>query len=133
MEKKLLVLDDEPQILKALATYFNTLGYQVFSAESGAAALELFKSENILVVVSDLNMPGMNGLEFCEKIKAANPAVIAIALTGQPGVFEVAICRAAGFDDYFSKPADLGELGSAVAQSFKKLERWRKGGASHGG
>lgn len=79
----LLFVDDEPNILSALKRLFRPLGYQVFTAESGDAGLEILKGGTpIDLVVSDMRMPGMGGAEFLEQVRRQWPDVVRILLTG---------------------------------------------------
>lgn len=124
--RKILVVDDEELIREMLTKAFTTAGYQVRTAASGEDALAVLRQERYPVLFLDLNLPGMNGLELCRKVKEDNPAAIAYALTGYASLFEVVTCREAGFDDYFTKPAELRALLQATEQAFEKLDRWRK-------
>ncbi len=126
-EKKILIVDDEVAILNLFQTAFSKEGYQVLTAESGELALEILKNEEIHVMFLDLNMPEMNGVELCIKIKKNMPISVVYAMTGYASLFELADCRDAGFDDYFKKPVNLSILFEAVEDAFKKIDRWRKG------
>jgi DNA-binding response OmpR family regulator len=77
------------------------------------------------VVFSDLNLPGMNGVELCSKITARQSLVTAFAVTGYSSLFELSECREAGFEDYFVKPVDLEDLVAAADSAFRRLERWK--------
>lgn len=74
----------------------------------------------------DLNMPGMNGIELCKKIKTNMPMSIIFAITGYASIFELAECREAGFDDYFKKPVNIKILTKIADDAFHKIERWKK-------
>jgi len=82
--------------------------------------------EKLQVMFLDLNMPGMNGVELCRKIRHDFPMAIIHAMTGYSSLFELANCREAGFDDYFTKPVQLEQLIEAAEHAFRKLERWKK-------
>jgi DNA-binding response OmpR family regulator len=88
-------------------------------------ALEIFNREAIYVVVLDLRLFGMNGIELCKKIRQSRPLAIVYAMTGWSALFEVEECREAGFDDYFVKPMNTDMILGAVADAFAKVERWR--------
>ena len=105
---------------------FSRAGYTVRSAEGAEEALEILKGEKIQVMFLDLNMPGMNGIDLCKVIRKDFPLAIIHAVTGYFSLFELADCREAGFDDYFTKPADLKMLLSAAQDAFEKLDRWKK-------
>ena len=124
MEKNILIVDDEPSMLELLTEFFTNSGLTVFSAASGQEALELLGHAQISVVVTDIAMPGMDGLELCRLVKKKNPIVIMIALTGNWRFFEITECRSVGFDDYFRKPVDLSQLLECVNGCFSRMDRW---------
>ena len=121
-----LIVDDEKDIRDMLGKMFTKAGYVVRSVESAEAALELLKNENIYVMFLDLNMPGMNGVALCERIRKDTPLAIIHAVTGYASLFELSDCREAGFDDYFYKPVKLSLLLKAAEDAFNKLDRWEK-------
>ena len=82
LQATLLFVDDEPNILSALRRLFRPLGYRIFIAESGAQGLEIFDSETIDLVISDMRMPVMDGAQFLEQVRLKSPDTIRILLTG---------------------------------------------------
>ena len=126
-EDKILIVDDEKAILLLLEKMFSKAGYKVRTSTSGKAALALLENEEVQVIFSDLNMPDMNGLELCRKIKKERPMTILYAMTGYASLFELADCRDAGFEDYFNKPMKLKVLLKAAQDAFNRIDRWRKG------
>ncbi len=126
MRKRILVVDDEEGIRFILEKAFAKEGYEVTSAESAEKALEILHEEIFPVQFIDLQLPGMNGIELCKKIRKDNPTSILIAITGYASVFQIVEARDAGFDDYFLKPFQVNDLVSAVKEAFKRLDRWRK-------
>ena len=124
--RKLLVVDDEESIRDVLKQLFSRSGYTVWLAESGEDGLEIALKENVHVIFLDLNLPGMNGVELCRQIRKARPMAIIHAVTGYPSIFELADCREAGFDDYFTKPVTLEWLSRAAQIAFEKIERWKR-------
>ena len=121
-EKKILVVDDEEFIRDMFEQAFKKKGYTIRSAESAEKALEILKGEKIRVMFLDLNMPGMNGVELCRKIRKDFPMAIIYAVTGYSSLFESADYLEAGFDDYFRKPVTLGLLYKAAGDAFGKLD-----------
>jgi len=126
--RTLLVVDDEEAILNMFEQAFSLDGYKVRTAESAEEALELLKGEKIQVMFLDLHMPGMNGVDLCKEIRKDFPIAIIHAVTGYSysSLFEIADCSEAGFDDYFTKPADLKMLLRAAQDAFEKIDRWEK-------
>ncbi|MBW1794006.1 MAG: response regulator [Deltaproteobacteria bacterium] len=126
MNNTILVVDDEEAIRNLLERAFTKAGYTVHSAESGEEALEILKQENIQVMFLDLKLPGMSGVELCTKIRKDKPIALIYAMTAYTSLFELADCREAGFDDYFTKPFELKVLFKAAEDAFEKIERWKK-------
>ncbi len=125
-DNQILVVDDEESIRDLLSETFSREGYQVRSAESAEAALEMLKEDKIHVMFLDLNLPGMNGVELCRLIRKDMPMAIVHAVTGYASLFELSDCRDAGFDDYFHKPVNLKSLIRAAQIAFEKINRWKK-------
>lgn len=118
-------MDDEAPICTMVKQAFSKAGFEVHTAGSAEEALDLVETYRYLVFFLDLNLPGMNGIELCRKIRQDNPLTIAYAVTGFATTFEVFECREAGFEDYFTKPADIKTLLRAAEHAFEKLDRWR--------
>jgi CheY-like chemotaxis protein len=127
MEKRIMIVDDEEMIRDSFAMAFMNDGYEVGTAETGEAALEIMRKTPHWVLFLDLNLPGMNGVELCRQIRKEYPMAIPIAVTGYASIFELNECREAGFEDYFIKPVQLPDLLGAAEHAFKKLQRWRNG------
>ncbi|MCK4792604.1 MAG: response regulator [Desulfobacteraceae bacterium] len=124
MNNTVLVVDDEAPILNMLERAFIKNGYTVRSAESAEEALKILKHENIQVMFLDLKLPGISGVDLCRQIRKDKPIAIIYAITGYTSLFELAECREAGFDDYFTKPVELEILWKAARDAFEKLDRW---------
>ena len=123
-QQKILVVDDEAAIRNLFEQAFRSRGYTVICAETGEQALEIMSQENIPVIFLDLNLPGINGIEVCQKLREDHPMAIIHAVTGLISVFQLRDCRVAGFDDYFAKPVDLEVLFKAAKEAFERLDRW---------
>lgn len=130
VERKVLVVDDDGSVRELFAAIMAQAGYEVRSAESGEEALELMRREPAWVLFLDLKLPGMDGVELCRAIRREWPMAIAHAVTGYASLFELSDCRAAGFEDYFTKPASPADLRSAATRAFEKLDRWKARPAS---
>lgn len=125
MNRTILVVDDEKSIRDLMGEAFRGAGYEVFTAASGEEALKLLKKHHVQVMFLDLKLPGMNGVELCKRIRKENPLACLYAMTGFISLFELADCREAGFDDYFTKPVKLQVLFKATEQAFEKMSRWK--------
>lgn len=126
MKNKVLLVDDERNILEVFGEAFEGAGYTVRQAESAEEALDILKKENIQVMFLDLMLPGMNGVDLCREIRKDHPLAQIFAVTAFASLFELADCREAGFDDYFTKPVNLRMLLKAAKDAFERLERWKK-------
>jgi DNA-binding response OmpR family regulator len=124
MHRKILVLDDEETIREMVKLVLSKEGYEVMAAENAEDASEILLKESIMVMFLDLNLPGMNGIDFCRRIRIDNPIGVIYAMTGYTDLFGLIECRKAGFDDFFTKPVSIQLLLEAAADAFKKIERW---------
>ena len=128
-EQAILIVDDEVDIRNVFEKAFRKAGYAVRSAANGQEALEILEGERVQVMFFDLHMPDMDGLELCRRVREDFPMAVIHAVTGYARVFELAQCREAGFDDYYTKPVQLAQLLAAAEAAFVKLDRWRTGPA----
>ncbi len=122
----LLFVDDEANILSALKRLFRPFGYRIFTAEGGAAGLEIMARETVDLVISDMRMPEMNGAEFLEKVRDGWPDTVRILLTGyaEIGATIDAINKGRIYR-YISKPWEDNDITLTVRQALetKLLER----------
>jgi len=123
-EKKILVVDDDEAIRDILKQALTKGGYEVRTAEDAEKAKEILSQESIMVIFLDLNLPGMNGVDFCRQIRKENCVGIVYALTGYTDLFGLLECRRAGFDDFFTKPVSIQLLLEAAGDAFRRIERW---------
>jgi DNA-binding response OmpR family regulator len=101
--KRVLVVDDEPGIVKILKIKLKLHGYEVFGATSGAEAVELARIENPDLILLDILMPGMNGVEVLERVRTFSKVPV-IVLTAKPDGVKVAMSM--GADGFVAKPFD---------------------------
>ena len=124
--KKVLVVDDTPLNVKMLADLLTFKGYQTVTAASGAEALTKIEAEHPDLVLLDVMMPGMNGYEVCQKIRA-NPATgmlpVVMVTALDPGQERVKGIEA-GADDFLSKPINQPELLARVRSLLRIKELW---------
>lgn len=125
-KRQILVVDDEDSILKMYSLALTKAGYTVTTAQSAEDALEILKKQQFWVMFLDLNLPKMNGIELCKRIRKDCPMAILYAVTGYASLFDLSDCREAGFEDYFVKPVSLSIIAEAAGVAFQKLDRWKK-------
>lgn len=123
--KKILIVDDDITLRTALIRYLQNRGYSIQEASSGAEALSLFEQNPPDVVVSDVIMPEMDGLEFCRRLRATRSGQLVpfIFLSSRKDVEDRVQGHQMGADDYLVKPFDPKEL---VAKIESQLERSRR-------
>ncbi len=119
--RAILVVDDEPMILEAVAAYLESKGHRVLTAEGGAEALTLFTRENIALVILDLMMPGMSGEETCAALRRQSRVPI-IMLTAKTGEENLVRGLKLGADDYIEKPFGLRVLAARVEAILRRTE-----------
>ncbi len=112
--KKILVVDDEPEVTSVLDEFFTHRGYNVLTAKNGYEALELVDRERPAIVLLDIRMPGMDGIKVLQQIKLRSPEVAVIMITAlkDPALANKAL--ALGARDYITKPFDLAYLERSV-------------------
>ena len=121
----ILVVDDEPQIRRVLRTTLSTHGYEIAEAKTGEEALEWMRKESPELVLLDMNMPGMGGVEAGREIRRASDAPI-IMLTVRNAERDKVAALDAGADDYVVKPFGIEEL---LARIRAALRRYAPGDA----
>lgn len=113
------MVDDEQQITLVLRSGFVKHGYEVRVAAEGEAALELFHAWPPDLVITDLSMPNMDGLELCKRLRAiTNVPVIVLSVKGEEAMKIEALD--AGADDYVTKPFGIGELLARVRATLRR-------------
>ena len=119
MTKKILVVDDEPQILKVLKAYLEKAGYNVVTASDGNAVLSIFRHEKPDFLILDLNLPGMDGLDICKAIRRDSNVPI-LMLTARVEETDRLIGLELGADDYVIKPFSPREVVARVKTIFRR-------------
>ncbi len=114
--RAVLLVDDEPTILDILKLSLELERFKVFTALDAESALELLEENTVHAVVSDIQLPGMNGLEFLVKCKDKWPGLPVILMTGHAGRFVASDAVAAGADGYFTKPFKNVEIIKTLRQ-----------------
>ncbi|MGL1862027.1 MAG: response regulator [Pseudodesulfovibrio sp.] len=121
MASKILVIDDERPTLKMFKLFLDVYGYEVFTAENGTDGLDLFEEHRMPIVLTDIKMPGMNGLEVLQRIKQIAPNTEVIIITGH-GDMDLAI-EALSLDatDFINKPINQSNLESALKRAQERI------------
>ena len=116
---RVLVVDDEPQITRVLKTVLTSQGYQVRTAAEGEAALSNFAEWRPELVITDLYMPHMDGVELCRRIRAISTVpIIVLSVKGEEKTKVEALDS--GADDYVTKPFGIDELLARVRAALRR-------------
>ena len=118
--KKVLVVDDEAQIIRVLRHILNAHGYAVRAAEDGEAALEIFREWAPDLVLTDLQMPNIDGLELCRQIRKSSEVPI-IVLSVRDDEKTIVEALDSGADDYVTKPFGTNELLARLRAAFRRM------------
>ena len=118
-EINILVVDDEKEIADLVEIYLVSDGYRVFKAENAKEGLDILDRENIHLVLLDIMMPGMDGLELCRKIRETNNIPI-IMLSARSTDLDKILGLGTGADDYVGKPFNPVELTARVKSQLRR-------------
>ena len=124
---KILVVDDEPQIRRVMRVILSSQGYQIAEARSGEEALNKFREVLPDLVLLDLTMPGMGGLEACRAIRAGSEVPV-IILTIRNTEDDKVEALDAGADDYVTKPFSMKELLARIRAALRRAPTSPAGG-----
>jgi DNA-binding NtrC family response regulator len=127
--KRVLVVDDEENIREILTEYLNEFGYEVACAVNGKEALQIYKKERFDIILSDLVMRPMDGMELLGEIKKFDPNAIFIMITGYPSVDSAMTAIKKGARDYITKPFNIDEIKIKIERAL--LEQSMKGRLKH--
>ncbi|MCX8028102.1 MAG: response regulator [Thermodesulfovibrionales bacterium] len=125
---KILVVDDDKTTRKLLSLYLKSKGHEVVTAENGLEALEKLGTESVNLVVTDMNMPYMDGIELVKNIRNEETVshIPIIMVTTEADEDEKKRAFEAGVDDYLVKPTNAEQINSSILKILKKF--FRSGG-----
>jgi len=117
---KILIVEDEPNMVAGLRDNFEFEGYQVITAGDGVAGLERALAESTDLVILDVMMPRMSGLDVCKQLKAKRPSIPIIMLTARGQEVDKVVGLELGADDYVTKPFSIRELLARVKAVLRR-------------
>ena len=126
-EDRILLIDDEAQFVAATAKRLRRRGFSVLEAPSGPEGLRLVGESQVDVVVLDVVMPGMDGIQALREIRMRFPAVVVIMLTGHADMEAAISGMAMGAYDYLMKPADLEDLVRKLREAGQRSRKLGEG------
>lgn len=117
---KILVIDDDPSIRNMLAIVLKKSGFEVTCTESGKTSLEKLKKESFDLIISDIKMPDISGIDLLKKIKAISPEIPVIMITAFASANDAVEAMKLGAEDYVTKPFSLDELKIIIDRAIYK-------------
>ncbi len=117
-----MVVDDELFVRELLLEFLSSEGYEVSLADSGEKAVKLMQSEPADVVLVDLKMPGIDGIETLRQIKKTAPNTLSIVMTGYPTIDSSIEALRCGAYDYVVKPFKLNDLKSSIEKALEEYK-----------
>jgi DNA-binding NtrC family response regulator len=113
---RILIVDDQDSIREALAEALTFSGHSVIKAANGTEALALFPESQVELVISDLRMPGMNGIELLKILKNIHPDTLFVLMTAYGSVDNAVTAIKQGAEDYIMKPFDMIEMERRISR-----------------
>lgn len=123
MGNRILIVDDDAEIRKVMGIYLENEGYEILKAENGENALKLISENEIDLILLDIMMPGINGIETCMNIRETNLMPI-IFLSAKSEDLDKIQGLASGADDYITKPFNSMELTARVKSQIRRYIRY---------
>jgi len=117
---KILVIDDEQSILNLITAYLRPEGFEVYSASDGISGLKTFRAHKPDLVVLDIMLPGMDGIELLNKIRRESDVYV-IMLTAKTEEIDKILGLSVGADDYITKPFSPRELAARIKAALRRL------------
>jgi two-component system, NtrC family, response regulator HydG len=119
MKPSILIIDDDPFIIKLLETYFKKEGYQIFTSSKGKPALKILNTERIDVVLCDIRLPDINGTDLLLFIRQGSPDTMVIMMTAYAEIRAAVESIKAGAFDYVTKPIQPEEISNTIRRAIK--------------
>lgn len=121
--KPILVVDDEAIVRESIRDWLKDSGYQVSMAESGEEALKLIQSQDFGVMILDLRLPGMNGIDVLKRVKVLKPEIKSIVITAYPTMLTQEEATRLGAIDYLVKPVFPDKLETLIRDTLSGMEK----------
>ena len=133
MKIRILVVDDEQHITDMIVRHFKFLGYDIAGINDPVAALKMVEEENFQIVISDIVMPEMDGIELLTRIKAYNGGIQVIMITGYVTMHNILAAMRRGAETIVFKPIrDLERLEASIGRCLDRISMWRDILREHG-
>jgi DNA-binding response OmpR family regulator len=122
-QPRVLLMEDEMSLAKGLAMVMREEGYRVDLADTGRGALEQFQKSDFDLLVADLRLPDINGMDVVEQVRGKNPKTNVVIITGYPTVSSAVQAVKMGVSDYLRKPFTEDEFMTAVKSSLRERKK----------
>ena len=119
-KKKILVVDDEEDVRETLSTVLENLDYEPYLAADGEEALQVIRNKPIDIILSDLYMPGMNGIELLKRVKSEKKGIVFLMITAHPTIETAVDAIKKGAYDYLTKPFHIEEVRIKLSRAMEK-------------
>jgi heterodisulfide reductase subunit A len=120
--KPVLIVDDEAIVRESIRDWLKDAGYEVSVAETGEEALKLIQKQNFGVMILDLRLPGMTGIDVLKKVKVIKPDIKSIVITAYPTMLTQEEASKLGAIDYLVKPVFPDKLEELIRETLGKVE-----------
>ena len=127
MPRRILIIEDDRDIARLVELHLKDAGYEVEMAHDGKAGLELALSKPYDLIILDLMLPGMDGIEICRRVRAASAYAPILMLTAKSTELDRVLGLELGADDYVTKPFSVRELLARVKALFRREEAFQSG------
>jgi DNA-binding response OmpR family regulator len=122
MDRKILVIEDDPDIARLIAMHVGDIGCRAEIAATGTAGLAAVRNKSFDLVVLDLMLPGVDGLTICREIRAGSATVPVLMLTAKSSELDRVLGLEIGADDYLTKPFSIPELMARIKALFRRVD-----------
>lgn len=131
-KKHILIVEDDVEIAQLVRINLEDAGYAVTSVHDGNTGYQVFRDNNFDMLVLDLMLPGMDGLDICKKIRAENTSLPILILTAKSEEFDKVLGLELGADDYLTKPFGIRELVARVKALIRRAAKPARASATSG-
>ncbi len=130
MNRKILIIEDDPDIAQLITMHVTEAGYEALHVSNGELGLEEFEKSAFDLLVLDLMLPGINGLEVCKQIRKENERIPVLMLTAKSTELDRVLGLELGADDYLTKPFSVVELMARIKALFRRVDALGKSSTS---
>jgi len=121
-DQTILVVDDEEAQRETLSGYLKKKNYRIFQADNGEKGVSIIEKHQVDMVLTDMRMPGISGIELLKKIKSLNPEISVVVMTAYGSIDDATEAMKSGAEDYIQKPIDLDHLDLIIKRVFERRQ-----------